>query len=72
VRKIAKEFDASQYLAKNSKELKSNCGVLVTRKVGKVLPQIIIESNRILVCNNDLNSRMLRMKDAISLIIDSE
>lgn len=43
VRKIAKEFGASRFLAKKSKELKSNHGVLAdTTRVGKVLSQTTV------------------------------
>lgn len=74
VRKIAQEFGASRFLAKKSKELKSNHGVLAdtTTRDGKVLPQTTV--NKIIeFYNSDINSRkMPGMKDAISLIIDGE
>jgi len=74
VRKIVKEFNASRYLAKKSKELKSNHGVLAdtTSRVGKVLPQTTVEKV-IEFYNSDINSRIMPgMKNAIFLMIDDK
>jgi len=60
VKKIVKEFNASRYLAKKSKELKSNHDVLAdtTSRVGKVLPQTTVEKV-IEFYNSDINSRIM-------------
>lgn len=74
VNKIAREFGASQRLAKKTKDLRSTSGILpdTTTKSGKSLSPSLLEKI-IQFYENDLYSRITPgIKDNVLIIIDGE